>query len=121
MTEREVVSLKDFIQQQLDSQGKLFETKLDAIEKATTLAKETIDARLESMNQLREQLSRQADTFVTKIEYNLQVKEIESLRLSRAELSGKATQSSVATATFIAIAGLLVSVIGLVVHIVMSS
>jgi len=48
---------------------KLIDFKFVTIEKETTLASKVVDARLEKMNEIREQLSVQRDTFVTKETY----------------------------------------------------
>ena len=95
MTDKEVVSLREYIDTKFHMQEKLFESKSDAAEKATILAKAEIDRRLEGMNEFREQLSKQADSFITRSDFANHSKEIESLKLSRAELSGKASQVAV--------------------------
>lgn len=46
----------------------LFETKIDAMDKATNLANENLKIRLESMNEFRSQMKDQATTFATKVD-----------------------------------------------------
>jgi len=62
----EEVSLKEFI-----------ETKILALEKATTIAASTMEKRLEGMNELRGQLKDQALTFTTKTEHEILLKKID--------------------------------------------
>lgn len=54
----------------------LFETKIDAIEKATTLAQENLRVRLESMNEFRAQMKDQAGTFVSRAEFDAKLEHI---------------------------------------------
>ena len=92
----------------------LFESKVQATEKATTLAAEVLKGRLEALNELRQMAQDRDVNFVTKVEFVGQVKEIESLRLSRAEMTGKASQQSVNVAYLISILSLLISLIAVV-------
>ena len=121
-------------------QKELFESKDDAAEKALQLVTENNRIHFESLNNVaarekeRDALytTKVAHDFVTReinelkqnkvdiIAFNNQVKEIESLRLSRASLEGKASQSSVTVVTILAVVGLLISLAGLVMNIVMS-
>ncbi len=102
MTEREVVTMRDYI-----------DTKIEALEKATTLAKETMERRLEGMNEFRDALKDQNTTFITRAEYENLCKEVQELRESRAELSGKADQKSVNTTFIIAILGVVTAFVGI--------
>lgn len=68
-THRDGISLREYI-----------EARLDAIEKATNLAKEQMNYRLEGMNEFREQLNRQAATFVTNKELNAKLDGLEKSR-----------------------------------------
>lgn len=58
----------------------LFETKLEAIDKATFLANDTLKARLEQMNEFRNQLKDQAASFATRNEVDLKISSIEKNR-----------------------------------------
>ncbi len=101
-----------------------FESRLCAIEKAIIVAKEAIDARLESMNEFREQLSKQANTFLTRELYDtfhnfiqkeiaeLQ-KEINSLQISKAIIENKASTKSVYITWVLATVSILLSLITL--------
>ncbi len=102
------------------------DTKADlaAVKESTRLAKEVMDARLNSMNEFRSALSDQADDFLTRTEYTVQYQNLEqrfgrmdedirTLRESRAELQGKASQSQVNIALIVAIIGIAISVMGI--------
>jgi len=105
---------------------------LNAVSKANELAAVQLEKRLETMNEFRGQLKDQAATFITRNEHNIlikdisgkvdcseferQVKEIESLRLSRAEMAGKANQSAVNIGYLIATVSLVIGIIGIALH-----
>jgi chromosome segregation ATPase len=88
-----------------------------AIRESTTLAKENVDMRLATMNEFRGQLKDQTATFVSRGElqprFDRTDEDIRLLRESRAELIGKASQSSVIIAYLIAIVGIAISIIGM--------
>ena len=73
----------------------LFETKVIATEKATSLAADVLRIRLEGLNELRQLATDRDVNFVTKGEFNAQVLNIEQLRLSEAKLAGKADSAMV--------------------------
>jgi len=91
--------------------------RLAANEQAVELAREILMQRLETMNQIREQLRDQAQTFIPRSEFTIMCKktddDIRSLRESRAELAGKASQKDVDRSTAIAIFGLILGIVGL--------
>jgi len=106
-------------------------TRLDeriaSIRESVKVAKESMDMRLDSMNEIRGQLKDQANTFLPRVEYIGQHQALEQrfthtdedirgLRESRATLEGKASQSSVMVAYIIAIVGIALSIIGLFVQ-----
>jgi len=100
--------------------------RIHNLEKATETATAEMDRRLEGMNEFRAQLDKQAGHFITRAEHEFvikeltnkadksafenQVKEIESLRLSRAELQGKASQTTVFIGYALTFVVLLVSI-----------
>ena len=94
------------------------ESRLGALEKATSLAANNMERRLESMNEFRQQLREQAATFVSKTEYDskhqLLIDKISDLRESRAELAGKASQKSVVITLIVAILSILISLISII-------
>ena len=102
------------------------DSRLTAIEKADSLAAETLSVRLETMNRIREQLDQQARTFLTKAEWELFKKRIEddidniceqlsSLQESRAELRGKADQATLNNTTLLAAVSLLLGIVGILI------
>ena len=98
----------------------LAEAKERASEIAGTLSKEVLDARMHASNQVREQLTAQATTFVDKSVYAVQHQEIankvEDLRLVNAKVEGKADQSAVTISIGIAVVGILISIFNLVIY-----
>jgi len=104
----------------------LRESKADdkAVKESTRLAKEVMDARLAAMNEFRDSLNDQGATFITRPEYSVQHSNLEdhlkrvdddirTLRESRAELQGKASQSQVNVALLIGVIGIILSLVGL--------
>lgn len=95
-------------------------TEVTAMKEASRLAKENIDLRLQSMNEFREAMKDQANTYIPRVEYLTRhegiEKDIRSLRESRAELVGKASQNSVVVAYIIAAVGIGLSVIAILLH-----
>jgi chromosome segregation ATPase len=100
---------------------------ISALSEATRLAKENVDARLVAMNEFREQMGDQANTFFTRSEHDAYVhsvddrwvkldENIRDLRESRATEQGKASQTSVLIAYAIGIVGIILSVIAIVWH-----
>jgi len=106
----------------------LIETKFEAINDATSKALASNDKRLEAMNEFRNTLRDQAGTFVTEKDFNVQHElvraDIESLKMSKATLDGKASNESVvksnersSKAYTISIIVALIAAIGLIIEI----
>jgi hypothetical protein len=99
----------------------LMQLRIDALDTAKTLAQQNLEVRLESMNNFRADLKNQAANFYTREIHDIYAsaiaKEVESLKLSRAELAGKATQSGVFIAYIIGIIGLIISILSFIIHI----
>ena len=109
--------LDKLIDAKLEGYKTVFYTRAEAEDKATRLAAELLNTRLETMNNIREQLRTQREEFVTMdmhealistfnakyegLGKNLEDKyqrlcdDIKALQLSKANLEGKATTSSV--------------------------
>ena len=68
-THRDGVTLKEYV-----------ESRLNAIDKATDLARTQMESRLETMNEFRDQLNRQASTFVTTNEFDVKLTAMEKSR-----------------------------------------
>lgn len=94
-----------------------FESRISALEKATHVAAQQMDKRLEGMNEFRDALKDQATKFITKDEFNIQhqrvVDDIRTLRESRAKLEGRASQTSVFIAYGLVIVSIIISVIAI--------
>ena len=88
------------------------------IQTSTSLAAGAMEKRLEGMIEFRDQLKDQASRFITRSEYDLLVDDIQGLRETRAMLAGKASQSSMTLTLFIAFAGLIVAIAGLLFSVV---
>jgi len=73
-----------------------------------------MEKRLDGMNEFRDTLKDQSGSFLTKSEFytyrNKLDEDIRSLRESRAEIAGKASQTSVNIALLISIVGLILSI-----------
>lgn len=111
------VSLKEYLEARLNSLERDFQTKLNASETARTIASTEMDRRLEGMNEFRDTLRDQASRFVTGTEVNLMMKpiaeDIRVLREYKAEVAGKASQTSAIVALLIALLAILIGGIGL--------
>lgn len=113
----EYVSLKEYIQSQIE-----------ALEKTMEKNCQIADKRMDSLNELRTMLQDVMGTLLTKAEFNIYRERIEedkeriqedirSLRESRALLEGKASQSSVTISLIIGVSGLMLGLITLLVKI----
>ena len=65
------------IQRQLDLNEKIFGRQFEMLERAIAVAKGELDIRLESMNEVRAQLTRQAAETITRNEVNLMLSKLE--------------------------------------------
>jgi len=107
MTEREVVTLKEYV-----------DAKIDAINESTKLATQTLNERLAGMNEFRAALKDKDMMTVTRDELKALMDKVHGdigmLREWKATLEGKASQQSVNIATILSIAGLLIALVALV-------
>lgn len=103
-----------------------FEMRIEALEKATTLAALQMDKRLEGMNEFRTQLKDQGQTFLTRAEMDivshntrseisLMKDDIRILREAKAQMEGKASQQSVQVSLVFAIIGILIGIASLMI------
>jgi len=69
------------------------ELQMDMIEKSINVAKNEMDRRLEGMNEFRNQLSSQAQTFISKREVELIMEKIDG-RIGYLEKRGNVTEGS---------------------------
>jgi len=107
----EYVTLRDYI-----------DARMTAADRAVLIALAAMDKRMDAANELRGALKDLADSAVTKSKYDDDVKRIQedirSLRESRAELSGKASQDSLNKTNGTAIAGFIIGALGLLLSLV---
>ena len=94
------------------------DTRIDALELATNIAREAMTHRLESMNEFRDVLKDQNRTFVTRPEHQTMLADIADLRKSRDESTGKASQGTALLGIGLGLAGIVVGVISIVVRLV---
>jgi hypothetical protein len=101
MSERECVELRDYI-----------EVQLKALKEATNLARENMERRLEGMNEFRNQLNSQANTFMTRDAFEarhlLIQTQVDDLRAFKATSEGKASQLSVIISFIVGAAGVII-------------
>ena len=92
--------------------------KFNALDKANILAYQSMEKRLNGMNEFRDTLKDQASRFITRVELEVYMEKfnsnIKSLELSRAMLEGKADQKSVIITAAISLIGLLIGIFSLV-------
>jgi len=100
MSDTEHISLREFIERIIDERDKQY-----------SAAQKDLERRLEGMNMFRDQLKEQAVNFVTRPEHEIFRREIDSLKISRATLEGKASQFSVNVATCIGVVGIVISLV----------
>lgn len=105
-TEEDGVSLKEHLESRCD-------LRMESMDKAITLAKQALDTRLDQMNEIRSAMKEQASQYITRHEHDFLVSDIQSLKESRAELRGKASQTSVIIGYVFSFLGLLIATISL--------
>ena len=93
------------------------ESRIQAVEKGIEVANRSMQERLSGMNEFRETLKDQASRFVTRNELDTKLddvnKQLKDLQLSKAELSGKASQTQANIILVLSILGLVMSAISL--------
>jgi SMC interacting uncharacterized protein involved in chromosome segregation len=104
---QEFVSLRDYMEMRfVEFEKRFFQTA------------ETLDRRLEGMNEFRNALSDQATRMATRLELEAKVesieKELKSLNTSRDVLESKASQSSVNIAQFLGVIAIVLSLVGII-------
>jgi len=111
------VKLKEHLERMLDEQRRYFEMKFAARDEAVRIAMQTMDHRLDGMNEIRGVLKDQTAQTIMRAEFNLsrdQIRaELADLQKYRNIAEGKASQSSVLFFGFLSVASLLISIIKL--------
>jgi len=115
----ERVTLRDYTDAKFEAICKEQDAKFDAIEKQRIAYEKALDARLESMNQFRSQITEQTRTFVTKVEYDTNHRYLENDVAECTKFIGRmrgvATQNSVMIAYALAVLSM---IIGVTLHLV---
>jgi hypothetical protein len=118
---KDSVSLKEYFEAKINNVEEETTLRIKNLERATDLAKVTMDERLARMNEFRDALKDQNQTFLTRAEYENSYKQviedIKSLRESRAALEGKASQNAVNISIALGTIGIVMSGISLIVRI----
>ena len=98
------------------------ETRLNALDRATEVAKDAINDRLRSMNEFRDALNDAQNRMMPRNEYDIQharlVEDIKQLNKYRDQMDGKANQSSVNLALVGMVVGWIFAIIGILLHFV---
>jgi hypothetical protein len=114
------VALREHLEDKIKSLAFYFEARLASMEKALELASTRLHERLAGMNEFQGAMNDLAHRMVTKAEFSLQMDriadEIAELKKFRDRLEGVASQKSVTTAQMLAAAGLLLSILALIVN-----
>ena len=109
----ETVSLKEHLLGEIAHVKELIDAKLAALEKATSLVAENMKQKFEDTNKWRDQSKDQTATYVTKDLYSTLEDRTKSLELSRAEVKGMATQSSLNRVLVFSLIGAAIGLIGI--------
>ncbi len=70
------ISIKTYVDTRFDAWDKSIESRLQSMDRAVQKAETAIDRRLESVNEFRQTLSDQAGNFLTRIEFNGELKSV---------------------------------------------
>jgi hypothetical protein len=89
----------------------VFELKISGLEKATTLAADNMEVRLEGMNEWRQQSKDREEAWATKTSHADLDKRVSSLEIDRATLAGKVSQTSVYIVYLISVAGIIMALL----------
>jgi len=103
-----------------EAKFEVLRVKLEALREIRDLEKTSIDHRLSAMNEIRGALADQSTKMFTRSEHEAYIRSVDSdiraLRESRAEMSGKASQSSANIALILGIVGLLIGIFAIFHH-----
>lgn len=110
------VSLEKYFEVKFIALREFFDYKFEAIYRANDVAYESMEKRLEGMNEFRDTLKDQASRFITRDEVDAIRKSIDAdlrvLREYKAMVEGKASQQSVMIAYVMSGIGLLMGILG---------
>ena len=119
------ITLKEFIERIFAEREKQLQLHFRNSENALILSKLELDKRLNELNNLRAEYTKDRmddnTTFLRQETYYDKMisldKDIKDLQLSKASLEGKASQTSVTRVTIISLAGLFIALIGMIIAI----
>jgi hypothetical protein len=118
---KDLLSMRDFVeflyketQCDLHALKELLCVKIEALDKATSLAKENMELRLAGMNEWRQQSKDREETFARKEDAGKVEERVNQLELSKATLEGKASQLSVYISYGIAFIGVILGIVDLI-------
>ena len=119
------ITLKEFIERIFAEREKQLQLHFRNSENALILSKLELDKRLNELNNLRAEYTKDRmddnTTFLRQGTYYDKMisldKDIKDLQLSKASLEGKASQTSVTRVTIISLAGLFIALIGIIIAI----
>ena len=119
------ITLKEFIERIFAEREKQLQLHFRNSENALILSKLELDKRLNELNNLRAEYTKDRmddnTTFLRQGTYYDKMisldKDIKDLQLSKAALEGKASQTSVTRVTIISLAGLFIALIGIIIEI----
>ena len=83
------VSLREYIEAQIKWVDRYFLNQIATVDSNVTKAAQSIDKRLESMNEFRNTLRDQSCTFITRTEYEIISERVKTLELNKANMDGK--------------------------------
>ena len=124
LVETKLKALEKLLCFKISALEKEMHARLAELDRATSLASDALEERLEGMNEFRAQLDKQAGTFVSdadlkamrillEAKIDLVKTDVSFLREASAEAKGKASQQSVNLSTFLAVGGILMAAISL--------
>ena len=119
MTDEETRLCK-YVDLRFEEHEKRLKVMFDAKDLALQLSSDSLEKRLDAMNQFRAQIKEERLFLLPRAEYIIQherlVDDIRILRESKAMLEGKASQSSVMISLAIAVIGIGISLVALLLH-----
>jgi len=124
--DKQDVSLREYLENRIDNLEKTLLERYSTQEKTTANVLSANEKRLDSMNEFRETLRDQNRTFITRTDHESLIAsfqkdidriddDIESLKISRAELSGKASQSQLNIHFIFTLVSFVIAVVGLLI------
>ena len=119
-TKPDGVELKEYLETLIAGQHDYFMARLQASEKATSIASDNLSERLAGMNEFRQAMGDLSARMITREEVALMMEklnaDIADLKKSRDQAAGKASQSSVIVSLLFGAAGIVLGAVGLIIR-----